>query len=92
MKRLCSVVAGMLLAASGLEAQDDATADSLRRVAQTAPLFASHDVLELRIEAPLTTIFKDRKASTIAARFPTSTTAGIRWFSTCVPGPAVISG
>lgn len=61
MKRLCSVIVGTLLAASGLEAQDDVTADSLRRVAQTAPLFASHDVLELRIDAPLTTIFKDRE-------------------------------
>jgi hypothetical protein len=53
-------MAGALLAASGLEAQDDVSADSLRRIAQAAPLFASHDVLELRIEAPLTTIFKDR--------------------------------
>ncbi|UCG87304.1 MAG: hypothetical protein JSW71_01805 [Gemmatimonadota bacterium] len=60
MKHLRTVLAAMLLAASGLEAQDDPVADSLRRVAETAPLFASHDVLEFRIEAPLNTIFKDR--------------------------------
>jgi len=60
MNRWGTVFATMLLAAFGLEAQDEAAADSLRRVAETAPLFASHDVLELRIEAPLTTIFKDR--------------------------------
>jgi hypothetical protein len=50
----------MLLAGPGLEAQDDAAVDSLRRVAETAPLFASHDVLELRIEAPFNTISRDR--------------------------------
>jgi hypothetical protein len=60
MKYLYSMVAGTLLVVSGLEAQVDVAADSLRRVAQTVPLFASHDVLELRIEAPFTTIFKDR--------------------------------
>jgi len=60
MKGLRTVFAAMLLAATALEAQDEAAADSLRRIAETAPLFASHDVLELRIEAPLTTIFKDR--------------------------------
>jgi hypothetical protein len=60
MKGLRTVFAAMLLAASGLEAQDDAARDSLRLAADTAPLFGSHDVLELRIEAPLTTIFKDR--------------------------------
>jgi hypothetical protein len=61
MKRLFSVFAAMLLAGSGLNAQDDAAVDSLREVAETAPLFASHDVLELRIEAPFNTIFKDRE-------------------------------
>ncbi len=60
MKRLCTVLAVMLLAGPGLEAQDDAAVDSLRRVAETAPLFASHDVLELRIEAPFNTISRDR--------------------------------
>ena len=60
MKRLSTVLAVVLLAACGLEAQGTATADSLRRVAETAPLFASHDLLELMIEAPLTTIFDDR--------------------------------
>jgi hypothetical protein len=60
MKRLYAVFAAMLLAVCGLEAQGDATADSLRREAEVAPLFASHDVLDLRIEAPFSTIFKDR--------------------------------
>jgi len=60
MNRLCTVVVTILLAASALEAQGDETVDSLRRVAQAAPLFASHVVLQLRIEAPFTTIFKDR--------------------------------
>ncbi len=60
MRHLFSAFAAMMLVASGVAAQDDTVADSLRRVAQTVPLFASHDVLELRIEAPLTRIFKDR--------------------------------
>ncbi|MDH3367512.1 MAG: hypothetical protein OEO17_06675, partial [Gemmatimonadota bacterium] len=60
MKRWCTVLAVTLLAASGLEAQADAAVDSLRGVSETAPLFASHDVLELRIEAPFNTILKDR--------------------------------
>jgi hypothetical protein len=60
MNRLSAAVVTLLLAASGLEAQGDAAVDSLRRVAEAAPLFASHDVLELRIEAPFTAIVKDR--------------------------------
>jgi hypothetical protein len=60
MKRLGTVVAATFLVSSGLAAQKEAAVDSLRRVAQTAPLFASHELLELRIEAPLTTIFEDR--------------------------------
>ncbi len=58
--RSLATLAAILLAASGLEAQRDAVADSLREVAEAAPLFASHEVLVLRIEAPLTTIFEDR--------------------------------
>jgi hypothetical protein len=53
-------VAVTLLAAPLLQAQDDAAIDSLRGVAETAPLFRSHDVLQLRIEAPLSTILADR--------------------------------
>jgi hypothetical protein len=34
--------------------------DSIRQAAASAPLFASHDPLRLTIEAPLTTIFKER--------------------------------
>lgn len=60
-KRSSSLFAVVLLATSGLEAQVDSTLDSLRRVAESAPLFASFDVLELRIEAPFNTIFKDRE-------------------------------
>ncbi|UCD24924.1 MAG: hypothetical protein JSW51_03110, partial [Gemmatimonadota bacterium] len=60
MTRAHVAFAGILLVASGVAAQENATVDSLQRAAETAPLFASHDVLELRIEAPLTTIFKDR--------------------------------
>ncbi len=60
MDRVSLLLAAALLAASGLEAQDDAAADSLRRVAEEAPLFASHDVLQLRIEAPFSTIFEER--------------------------------
>jgi hypothetical protein len=54
------LAAMLLLLAPGLEAQGDETVASLRRVAQTAPLFASHDVLEVRIVAPLATILADR--------------------------------
>ena len=50
----------MLLMTPVLEAQVDTTADSLRTAAETAPLFSSHDLLELRIEAPFNTIFEDR--------------------------------
>jgi len=50
----------MVLVACGLEAQNETTTDSLRLVTQAVPLFASHDLLELRIEAPLSTIFEDR--------------------------------
>lgn len=34
--------------------------DSIRRAAASAPLFGTHDPLKLTIEAPLTTIFKER--------------------------------
>jgi hypothetical protein len=37
-------------------------ADSLRQAAASQPLFLSREPLELRIEAPLTTIFKERGA------------------------------
>ncbi len=60
MTRPVLVLAATLLLVSPLAAQREVTVDSLRRIAQTVPLFASHDVIELRIEAPFTTIFKDR--------------------------------
>jgi hypothetical protein len=60
MKHCGSFLATALLAVSGLEAQARPAMDSLRKVAETIPLFATHEVLELRIEAPFTTIFKDR--------------------------------
>jgi hypothetical protein len=41
-------------------AAQDAPSDSARRVAQEAPLFQSHEVLELRLEAPLRSIFRER--------------------------------
>ena len=59
MKRIGKLMTALFLATPGLAAQE-APADSLRRVAETVPLFTSHEVLELRIEAPLSTIFDDR--------------------------------
>lgn len=61
MKYVPTFIAAVTLSAVGLRAQADPAADSLRRAAETAPLFASHDVLDLRIEAPLTTILDDRR-------------------------------
>jgi hypothetical protein len=61
MRRWATSGVVVLLAASRLEAQGNPPADSLRRIAETAPLFASHDVLDVRIEAPLTTILDDRR-------------------------------
>lgn len=60
MRSSALLVAAVASTATGLQAQDDAALDSLRRVAETLPLFASHTVLELRIEAPLATILDDR--------------------------------
>jgi hypothetical protein len=60
MKRLGSVSVALLLTVSGLDAQETSTTDSLQRIAEAAPLFASHGLLELRIEAPLKTIFEYR--------------------------------
>lgn len=57
---VAAVMATVVLTAPGLDAQVSAAADSMRRAAESAPLFASHDVLDVRIEAPFTTIFKDR--------------------------------
>jgi hypothetical protein len=60
MNQLGTLSAVVLLTAYALDAQGEATLDSLRRVAEWLPLFATHDVLELRIVAPLATILADR--------------------------------
>jgi hypothetical protein len=61
MKQPCIWLAAMLLLiAPALEAQGEVKVDSLHHLAETARLFTSHDVLELRIVAPLTTILADR--------------------------------
>lgn len=54
------VLAVLLLSGSGVLAQEAPVPDSLRHAADAAPLFASHDALALRIEAPLATILGDR--------------------------------
>jgi len=59
-KRLAVLLACLPVVAPGLRAQDSATVDSLRQAAESAPLFASHDVFEVKIEAPLATILDDR--------------------------------
>ena len=60
MKRVGACHLALLLTTAGLQAQGDPRLDSLRRVAEGVPLFASHEVLDLRITAPLATIFDDR--------------------------------
>lgn len=58
--RSWAMLAVALATCARLDAQDQTAIDSVQRAALEAPLFASHAPLELRIEAPFTTIFKDR--------------------------------
>lgn len=61
MRRCFALLLATGLSSGGLAAQElEVVSDSLRMVADTAPLFASHDVLELRLEAPLKTVLRDR--------------------------------
>jgi len=53
------ILAALPLAWAGTHAQDTSL-DSLRLAAENAPLFASHDVVEITVEGPLKTIFRER--------------------------------
>jgi hypothetical protein len=60
MRHALMFFAAMGVSAVGLRAQGDPAADSLRRIAEAAPLFGSHEVLSVQIAAPLESILDDR--------------------------------
>jgi len=60
MTRVCALLLAAILGGGSLAAQELWVSDSLRLLADSAPLFASHDVLELRLEAPFKTVLRDR--------------------------------
>ena len=58
--RLVGTLCTLAVAWSTSGSAQTAIPDSIRRIAASQPLFASHEPLRLTIEAPLTTIFKER--------------------------------
>ena len=58
--RILVLPALLLVGAIAPVAAQNAPPDAARQQAQHAPLFQSHDILELRLEAPLRSVFRER--------------------------------